>query len=70
MVRRKKREEEWTREDWDEWYHQQIEKLARSLIPKMKTILKKMEWDEDPAGGAEQIMEDLSEKVLNEFYPP
>jgi hypothetical protein len=40
---RKKREEEWTQEDWNEWYHQQIEKLARSLIPKMKTILKKME---------------------------
>jgi Fe-S-cluster formation regulator IscX/YfhJ len=35
----------------------------------IKTILKKMEWDDDPAGGAEQIMEDLSEKVLNEFYP-
>jgi hypothetical protein len=48
---RKKREEEWTREDWDEWYHQQIEKLARSLIPKMKTILKKMEWDEDTTSG-------------------
>jgi hypothetical protein len=69
VARRKKREEEWTKEDWDEWYEQQIKKLARSLKLEIKTILKKMEWDDDPAGGAEQIMEDLSEKVLNEFYP-
>jgi hypothetical protein len=26
VARRKKREEEWTKEDWDEWYEQQIKK--------------------------------------------
>jgi chemotaxis regulatin CheY-phosphate phosphatase CheZ len=63
---RKKKETDWTQEDWDEWYHREIEKMARSLKPKIKVILKKMEWNPEDV---DQVLEDLSYKIQNMFYP-